>query len=373
MTTIHITYEATEVVDTDDLVITIDDSPVEYVLEDKFIIIDNSPDEFGFHMLKIHHPNISQTQKIKINNFNVNSASVRHTLFLSYAPKNNLRQNTTVISDYHPEWHMPYGNPVSWWLAECARNFKTRTYGKQIDDEYTVWYPETTRIEGNYPQTMKDFFEHNFGFTAVEKSEFKTVFHNMKIPCMRLPNLKYNEDALLKEFTEHIDLFEKSDWVPDQNNYIEDEKDFNLKESASIPWQILRPTLGEEVSDITDVFPESARLQQELLDNGCFIGMTFLACLHGESFVSPHLDDYWTQHPLLAPQRGMTKIWIPIGWEPGNYFKLDRVGNVPIDQGAWLFNPNCFTHASINTTKNPRFTIAFNVEIREPGKFTRYL
>jgi len=370
MTTVSLSYTSKEKINIDDILITVNDQTYPCELHDDKIIV-HGPDNFSFHMLKLKYQTITEEQTVEITDVHINTSSVRHTLYLSYSPVSNTRFNTTHITSEHSEWHLPYGNPVSWWLTECARNFKSSTYGKQVDQEYKVWYPESTTLNGDFPQTVKDFFQYNFGFTAVEKEEFKNPCHNLKIPFLRLPNLEYDEEKLFQEVSQRSDEFNKSDWQPLQNKYVD--YDFNIKDSSAIPWQIFARTT-DRLSDIESLFPECAKIQKQLLDSDCYIGLTFLGCLHDQSFVVPHVDDYTVFIPTVTPEQvGLTKIWIPIGWEENNVFKFDKVGNIPINQGAWLINPNKFAHASFNQSGKPRYTLAFNIGIRNPDKFARFL
>jgi hypothetical protein len=235
-------------------------------------------------------------------------------------------------------------------------------YGKNLADSYNVSYPESIEVEAQFPTVVKDFFKYNFGFHAYDKELLANPVHSTEVPFVRLSNLKYSEDALLDELTTNIHLFQSSEYVPEQNNYTLNDQDGDWDQSKSVPWQILRPSLGNERRDLSAVFPEFTRIMKSLEDDGVIIGLSFIAALHPHSVVTPHIDDYYRQAEFLKNQKGCCKIWIPVGWKSGNFFKFEKVGLLSYEQGAHLINPNCFAHASVNQSDTVRFSIGFNCE-----------
>ena len=335
----------------------------EYSIVESIIIIDADL-TFGLHTLSIT-PAISTSDiNIEFTEVLLDDADIRQTLYLSYSIKDQQRKNNTVINDYYQNWYLPFGNPASWWLAECARNIKSGMYGKNLDDHLNVFYPESVIVDNNYPKIMRDFFEYNFGFHTCDKSASANPYHDEDIPYIALPNFEYDESALLKEFTDNLDLFSESKYTPAQNNYKSDSHG-----ERAVPWQIIRSSLGNDKTNTP--FIHFNKLISQLEADGIKIGLSFVAALHPESYVIPHLDDYYNQADFLSDQIGCCKIWIPIGWKDYNYFKFDQVGLIDYKKGAYLINTNKFTHASINSSDTIRFSIGINCKF--PDNFTRYL
>ena len=293
----------------------------------------------------------------------IDDADIRQTLYLSYSIRDQRQKNNTVINDYQ-NWYLPFGNPASWWLTECSRNISSGKYGKNLKDHLNVFYPESIIVDNDYPKVVRDFFEYNFGFHTCDKSASVNPYHNEDIPYIALPKLEYDESALLKEFTDNLNLFSNSNYIPAQNNYKLDSHG-----EMAVPWQIIRASLGHDKTNTP--FSYFNKLTSQLEADGIKIGLSFIAALHPHSYVSPHIDDYYAQADFLSDQIGCCKIWIPIGWEVGNYFKFDQVGLIDYTKGAHLINTNKFTHASINSSDTVRFTVGFNCKF--PDNFTKYL
>ena len=334
----------------------------EYSIVNSVIIIDTNL-TFGLHTLSVI-PTVGKSDiNIEFTTVLIDDADIRQTLYLSYSIKDQQRKNNTVIGDYYQNWYLPFGNPASWWLAECARNINGGMYGKNLEDHLNVFYPESIIVDNNYPKIVRDFFEYNFGFHTCDNSASISPFHNEDVPYAVLPNLEYDESALLKEFTDNLNLFSESKYTPAQNNYKSDSHS-----ERAVPWQIIRSSLGDDTTNTP--FIHFNKLISQLEADEVKIGLSFIAALHPESYVIPHIDDSYNQADS-ADQIGCCKIWIPIGWKDGNHFKFDQVGLIDYKKGAYLINTNKFTHASINSSDTIRFSIGINCKF--PNNFTRYL
>lgn len=337
----------------------------QYSIVDHAIIIDAEL-TFGFHTLSITPTaGIDKSDiNIEFTTVLIDDADIRQTLYLSYSIRDQRQKNNTVINDYYQNWYLPFGNPASWWLTECSRNISSGKYGKNLKDHLNVFYPESIIVDNDYPKVVRDFFEYNFGFHTCDKSASVNPYHNEDIPYIALPKLEYDESALLKEFTDNLNLFSNSNYIPAQNNYKLDSHG-----ERAVPWQIIRASLGHDKTNTP--FSYFNKLTSQLEADGLKIGMSFVAALHPNSYVSPHIDDYYAQADFLSDQIGCCKIWIPVGWKDGSYFKFDRIGLIDYKKGAHLINTNKFTHASINSSDTVRFTVGFNCKF--PDNFTKYL
>jgi hypothetical protein len=364
-TNIKLYFKTRSKIDETTFSIAINGALQEYSIVDSIIII-NADLTFGFHTLSIiPTADIDKSDiNIEFTSGLIDGADIRQTLYLSYSIRDQQRKNNTVINHYYPNWYLPFVNPASWWLAECSRNMSSGTYGKNLEDRLNVFYPESIIVGNDYPRVVRDFFEYNFGFHTCAKSASSRPFHNEDIPYVVLPNFEYNESALLKEFTDNFNLFSDSRYIPAQHNYKLDSHG-----EKAVPWQIIRASLGNDKTDTP--FPHFNELVSQLEADGIKIGMSFIAVLHPNSYVTPHIDDYHTQADFMSDQIGCCKIWIPVGWKDGNYFKFDRVGLIDYKKGAHLINTNKFTHSSINSSDTVRFTVGFNCKF--PDNFTKYL
>ena len=361
ITNIKIYFKTQAEVDQNTFSLVINNDQQQYSVVDSVIVI-NAELTFGLHTLVLRHKNTSKNFNLEFTSVIVNGADIRQTIYLSYTWFGDQRKNTTVMDEQCQSWYLPFGNPVSWWLTECARNIKSGHYGNNLEDNATVCYPEVTILNDRYPTVVRDFFRYNFGFHT---NSNVYPFHDDTIPYVRLPNLKYNESALFDELMDSQHLFLNSKYTPSQNNYKLDDG----KSEKSVPWKIIRSSLGSERDE--QPFPNFNKLVNQIEADGVEIGVSFLAALYPESYVVPHLDDYYNMADFLSDQTGCCKIWIPIGWKPGNYFKFDRVGLIDYTKGAHLINSNNFMHSSVNDSDTVRFTVGFNCKF--PANFTKYL
>jgi hypothetical protein len=268
------------------------------------------------------------------------------------------------LNDYHQNWNLPFGNPISWWLSECATKIPNNMYGQNLADTLEVHYPESIKVNDTYPALIQDFFNYNFGFYLYSKDLKNNPLNNIKIPYVKI-KLDYNEQELFQEFNKNIDVFNNNEYTPKQNTY-------NLKESNLPMWEVYRTTLGPTQNYNPNIFPCYTKLLKFIESQGAVIGLSFIALSKPGSFVAPHIDDYYNQVDFLPDQIGCCKIWVPIGWEDGNYFKLNKVGLIPHNQGAYLFNANQFVHASVNQSNKHRFTIGVNCKFTN-NNFLKYI
>ena len=361
MTTIKLFYTSKYKLASDSFCILVNGKEVDYSIDQQTITLSVELD-FGSHNLVIlPQPHIGKF-KIRFDNVQINSAALKHSLSLAYSIRQGQMENTNMLSEYYPNWHLPFGNPVSWWLSETMNHFNTQYAGSNLTDNYQIFYPESTEIDQTFPTVVKDFFKYNFGFYSYDKKLNENPLHQTAVPFVRLPNLKYNEAQMLKEFTEHIHLFDQGEVNHYYNFY-----DADWNETLHKPFMVLRP-IGDS---LTEVFPEFTRLLNSLLDDGIKISLSFIGVLPPGSFLPPHVDSFYKPAEGYS-HSGCCKIWIPIGWNPGSYFKFDKIGLLPHEQGAHLINPHNFTHCTINQSSSPRFSVGFNCEFHDDA-FLKYI
>jgi hypothetical protein len=327
MTILTIKFESTDA----KFVTKIDKLPHDYVVHDNTITID-ADISHGFHTLEI-----TVQQPTKFIDVEINGVSVKHTLYLGYIDD----QLTTEVKQ--GTWVLPFGNPVSWWLAECNTKFPNNVYGTDLNASYNIYYPQSIILGNQYPKVLRDFFEYNLSFHAHTKD--LDPRHSTEVPFVAL-NIEYDEAQLLEEFDRNLSLIEQHAYKPKQ-----------VTADQPKPWQVAMAIYpGTDTATISEQdFPEFFKLLSSI--KGIEVGWAFIGALEPGSYVLPHIDDLYAYIDSVKDCVGCCQIYIPIGWKKGNYFKFDSAGLVPFDRGAILAGTTDFTHASVNDSDSIRYTI----------------
>lgn len=310
-------------------------------------IVITYPLSFGVYILSL-----TVNIPIKILDVTIDDVSIKNTLFLSYADKGL----TTEIQS--GTLYLPFGNPVSEWIANCGKKIPNGSYGTDLYKNYKIFYPESINLNQKYPKILRDFFEYNFDFHLYKKAT--DPLHAIDVPYVGL-NLSYDESALLDEFTINLPLIEQHAYKPSQ-----------VIPGQPKPWHVAMVIYPGSTSPTVNEgeFPQFFKLLKSI--NGIEIGWAFIAALEPGSYVLPHIDDLYAYDPSVRECYGCCQIYIPIGWESGNYFKFHNVGLVPYDQGAILANTTNFFHASVNDSTSIRYTIGIICKFKNT-EFLKYV
>jgi hypothetical protein len=357
MTAINIIFKTNQTIDDNSFILSIGDNQIDYTVDNSTLII-NTDITFGVHTLLISPTaSVNLLTDIRFTDVIIDQVSLRQCLYLSYCMRGDARENTTTLNSYYPSWHLPFGNPVSWWLAETSKYISNLMYGTNLAEKLEIFYPESITLDDHFPPTIKDFFKYNLGFYAYNKQLKTARLPGPEIPFVKL-KLEYNEEALFQELLANIDVLADSSYTPSQHKLTK--LDTTVK-----PWQIHRAAfLGETTIDEAK-FPEYCKLIKSIEGMNINIKISFLMALHPGSYIDPHIDDWHRRVPELSHLTDCCGIFIPIGWRPGNYFKFNEIGLIPYDQGALLFNPSTFMHASANQSDRVRFTISIGCEFTD--------
>lgn len=364
MDKIIITFDAQ---DTLKFNILINDVLVSYQLINNQIIIEHDI-LFGLNLLKIK---LIQGSKVILTDLNLNGVSNEHTLYLTYYENPNT--NSTWLTEASPDLIIPFGNPMSWWLCECARKIPNTYYGTNLYEKFDIFYSKAIQANTSYPKLLQDFMRYTVGFHVNEKN--KPMLHNKTLPWIKI-NLDYNEQQLLEEFHSNEKLLENKYFRPGIGQ-------FNTKESekAFIDKYLLKPhktfpnlkvifehntTKDKAIPEFQEQdLPHFFKLIKQIESMGIEIIMSYISTVYPNSYVAPHVDDFYKRIDLYSETSGCSQFAIPIGWKDNNYFKFDNVGFLPYEQGAFLINNSDFTHASINNSDAVRFTIGIYCRFTE--------
>ena len=201
-TPVSISY--TGEINSTDITITIDNQPVNFIISDNTIVITDTQLP-GFHLLKL--TTLTDT-KVDIVKVLVDNCDLRKLLYLSWLePVVGKRiQPATGWWEAGQTWILPYGNPVSNWINQVERKILNGLYGKNLFDSYWFYYPTGTVLTNHkFPQIMHDFFQYNFDFTIIPKTNYTLA----QIPYMRYT--KDIPDTLIDQVM--TEIHQSSDYI----------------------------------------------------------------------------------------------------------------------------------------------------------------
>jgi len=333
-----------------DLEVFIDQNPAEFELTQNQIKIDSDPD-FGLHQLLI---NSLTDQRWQILNVIVNDSSLRKLLYLSWGCTDTAPHIQPCTEFWEPgmSWTLPFGSPVSYWLSLVESKIPNGEYGEDLANKYFIWYPDRVEIQGNFPPIIKDFFWHNFDFVATDKNQIEFT----KIPYMRYKHPISNDlialatDDIDKNFNNiqqellsysvHQENLKEFDFYTDQHEW----KNIPLKkENGDCCYSI-------ELSNVW-----------KLLDSlNLSVLYAFIGVLPPGGFLYPHTDDV---HDYKNDTTGCKLLHIPLQWPAGNWLKMSGSKALNLaETGAMVINNNYFTHAIVNTSNRPRYTLILRTD-----------
>lgn len=357
MSQIKLKYESEFNFNSEDITILVNGDLVNFQVTEEQIIIDYD-EVFGVNLLKISHSN---KETLKVLDLVINEDSIRSTLYLAYL--DNPKRNSTWVTCDDGPLIIPFGYPVGWWYAECSTTIPNGKLGSNLYDEYEIYYPESVTVSDSYPELIKSYFKHNFGFTMIPKDEYQSPLHNNIIPSIPI-HLEYDEQELFNEFTSNRNILESDDYIPSQKT-----TNYNKTWDLSM---LIRPTdqtkTGWRRSFIFDFkdFPALYKLLEQIENFDDIIMLHgFVGIVDPGDRVDLHRDDHSNSNKFWYPNgdytydgiSGLCTLYVPVGWTPGNYYKFHNVGLIKYDQGAMISNVFSYPHASVNDSEQVRYTI----------------
>ena len=333
-----------------DIEVFIDQIPAEFTLSQNKIEIESDLD-FGLHQLRI---NSWTNQRWQISNVTVNNSSLRKLLYLSWTSSetNAHLQPCTEFWEPGMTWILPFGFPVSHWLSLVESKIPNGEYGKDLSKKYFIWYPDRVKIQGAFPQTIKDFFWHNFDFVVADKNQMdlkKIPYMQYKYPisddliALATTDINNNLDIIqgeLMSYSGHQTNLAEFDFYTDQHEW----KNIPLKKENGSCYY---------VRELPNVW--------KLLDSvNLSVAYAFIGVLPAGGFLYPHIDDV---HDLTHVTIGCKLLHIPLQWPPGNWLKMSGAKALNLaETGAMVINNNYFTHAIVNTSHRPRYTLILRTD-----------
>jgi len=353
MSQIKLKYEA-DVLLSDDILLQINDTIVNYSIDQNFITCEYDL-HFGINFINV---NSNTSEYLKILDLIIDDNSVRHLLYLAYLTKENKKIDSTWVKHDSGALTIPIGNPLGWWFTLCTKKFPNGSIGNNLYEQFEVFYPESITIPKEYYSTLlQDFFKYDFDFTVISKQEYTNSLHSEIVPYVPI-KLDYDESKLFEEFDNKKDLLFNGNYEPSQKKYNSHWKLSMCVTMSKSSQTQLESWKDNYIYNPTD-FPQLYKLLEQISSLGdVYIYHCFVGVVDPHTQVDPHKDDISQSDADLGYDvGGLCQLFIPIGWEKGNYYKFGSVGLIDYTQGPIASNNHNYVHGSVNESNNYRYTI----------------
>jgi hypothetical protein len=333
-----------------ELEISIDNLPVDFELIDHTITI-SEPGKFGLHKLKIVN---RSDNRIAFDQVSINGSSLRKLLYLSWATTatGQVIQPCTELWERDQCWILPFGNPLSHWISVTETKIPNDYYGRDLSENFCIWYPDSLELPDHFPQTVRDFFNYNFDFTIVNRLNFDHRY----VPYVKFQD-QIDAELLAKATTEIIN---NTDIVLTQGTgygqHADNQKEFNLSDEKI--WKRVWLKRRRQPRDQQEQFAAT----WELIDSlGMEIWSVFVGVLPPGGFIYPHTDNTTDKDLNNSPYVGCVQLYIPIHWPDDNYIKFSNAGILSMEDGPMIVNTDRFTHAVVNNSDQYRYVLAIGL------------
>jgi Aspartyl/Asparaginyl beta-hydroxylase len=334
--------------------ITIDNCAAIFTINDN--VVEVTADVVGFHLLKL--TNKSNT-KFKIVSVKVGGCDLRKLLYLSYLETHTGQklQPATELWEKNQTWVLPFGYPLSHWVASVEEKISDGTLGKNLLDDYCFYYPESIRLEpGKFPQIIQDFYEYNFNFTMVSKKSLNAIEIPYMRYCKEISNKSINDAT--NEISNNLELIMRNGLEYSMHN--DNVKEFQPASDDSA-WRIVWLKKNNQITKLVEQFPAVQKLIDCLNLNHWH---AFIGVLPPGGFIYPHKD--FVMHRLENKEfvyyQGCAQLYIPLQWPAGNYIKFANVGALAMESNdPMVINTDYFTHCVINDSDQTRYILGIRV------------
>jgi hypothetical protein len=306
--------------------------------------------DMGIHQLTLQ---LADGAKVSINDVLIDTASVRHTLYMSYIKTSTgkINQPATVVHDQLQTWVLPFGYPVSRWLELTSSKIQPFDFGKKLYEIYDIIYPDSIELTTLQPKVIQDFFKHNFDFYCRPKTDINFLPQRK---C-NIDISTYNVQEVLDEIADNILWIQEHQRPNSENHY--NERGWHGWDNGNSPWIIFKIYDGCKCVLPTERLPKLQSLIKKLPVNGVILSAG-LGILAPGTAIHPHTDKKSNHVPGM---HGCNVLYIPLLWPLGNYFKIASAGSIDSDS-PWFINVTDYVHAAVNDSNQTRIILNITLD-----------
>jgi hypothetical protein len=272
----------------------------------------------GWHLLSI---SAFDTDHLQIKDIMIEGISIGHMMLIMFLAET--KQCTFGWVDRR-EFCMPLHPNYAMFRSVVFFYIDQGDYGSQIYEQYDFSLNKNPLLQHQYPKHVVDYFLQETSPTWHKK-------YNKRSPWFLGPQID------CKKITQEIDQvkhkFSKR----------------TIKLDSYLGWNdtFIKVNSIDEVRDAGLEYFSEILLQCKFtkLEN---INIGYLP---PGGFINSHKD-------LMSGEKGRNKVYIPVDFSPGNYFKFSPGGYVELNTSyATCMNTDCFLHAVVNDSNSGRLII----------------
>jgi hypothetical protein len=353
MNLLKLTYTTTT--DSFKLKVFLDSKPIEFIQTDNCIEIPCDLTQ-GFHLLTVQLIKYGVGDLVIFKSAELDGVDFKHTFYTMFA--NPSMVQTTCLSSEYKILSLPFMNPLAWWFSSCAIKIPSKYYSGGLYEELSVYYPQSIDPGSDYPKVIRDYFKENMDFYVHPKYTVDQSYFRNDVPYVLIGDrISYDETALFKEFTNNLEFL-----IGNSADYLKkDSKQSSGSQGTCLVTVVNVRTDGSDY-DLDRSFHFNKKQFPALYEFFKQLPIkdvvhAFVGILAPKQSIQPHVDSYVGFESVLENYQGCNKLYIPINFKPGNYFKIANVGNIPTDQGPVLVNTQHFVHGLFNDSAEYRFAI----------------
>lgn len=339
---------------TNDIKVYVGNMPQQLTI-DKDTISFDMPLGKGFHTMKVY---LCDDKPFEVVKLSIDDCDCSHLIYTGYHIVNDsidAPRTDVILNEY---WVLQHIVPVSDWFSMHNEKFKNNTPHNQYHELNQIFYPESVEFEYPYPRIISDFYKHNPDYYSYSKEEQLSWEFNKKIPYVTC-NIPYNNSAILKDVKVIVD----NDLLTEtkNNQYTSDKqwKVYDMIEAKSvmsnddtpIPHWTTRLKFDPDKFKDLYAFLESIEVKN--------IYRVYVGILEPKKSIIPHVDSFFDRDEKYT---GLHTLYFPLSDPTKNYFKLFRVGCVPLDKPK-LINIAHFTHSVVNDSEQTRYIIGIRCDV----------
>jgi len=354
---LKIKYNSNNILNQNDIQITLDKKIVENIVISDDVIEFNSDSKFGFHMIKM-----SSKCPVFIKDLKLDDNSLRELKYWSFLLENNKKlQPRTDIQNLSQLWCMPIIYPLSAFFSFSQNNLPNGYLGKNLFDYFDIFFPESVEISSNHPKILRDYFSYDAHFSIIPKHQISNGKNTHK-PFEEI-NFQYDEERIFVEIKKNLLSIDFGLDKPHQYDNNKDE--FQINDPWKKSYFIKSPhTAIDNQYNITSWEERFVWKKQEwpclfeLLKNlpAKNIINGYLAELPNNTFIFPHNDN---NNEEYFKKNNISTMYIPLCSPENVFFKFANYGLVNLKKSNLIDNKR-FSHSVVNESGSPRYILNIN-------------
>lgn len=279
--------------------------------------------------------------KNEINDIKINGYSIDYLKYTGWFENNKNEKFQPATAVWEPgEFKIWLHKNLGFLKHSLHSQILNGDFGKNLFEKYVFSCDYSTKIDGNYQESVKTFFEYPFGPRWWKKDDVDR-------PFVSLDKNIFSDVDVDKLLTEVMDI-SKYQFRDKRNN---DWKKHYLKEITELPFVDNDNIPGDEIKKVIDAIGYTSIINIQL------------NTLEPKSAIGLHIDDHVTRKawPYI---NGCKQLHWTLSGSDKIFFKMADQGLLPIDVPN-LINAGTKTHSLINDSDTLRYSLIMYGDIEE--------